>query len=275
MERHARMTTLPISRQRLFFWVLFLGFANVLADKAARSVATSGWAISIGELFEVSAIVLAAITLSLILLGRSRATTPATGGDLAVALLVVLCALPPVGGASRVAVAGAALYLLLTSPRSSTEWRAAVIAASTSAYFIVGPVLLRVFSQELSFIDAWLVAGVTGLEQQNDVVVMSGQAGWLRIFTACSSLHAISLSIILPVTYSQWFAIEDWRPIVGVCATMVLATVAINVARLAALAEWPAYFDFLHWGWGASAIASATLLVMLLICFVGFELAPD
>ncbi|MET0181090.1 MAG: hypothetical protein ABW194_11515, partial [Novosphingobium sp.] len=205
----------PVSRQRLYFWVLLLGFANVLADKAVRSAAQVGWWASAGGLFQVSAIVLAAIAVCLILLGQSREHTPATRKDTAVALAVAFCTLLPVGALSRLAVAGAALYLLSSSPRRSPEWRAAAVAASTSAYFVLGPLLLSIFSYEIACIDAWLVAQATGLERYGDLVAMRENFGWMKIFNACSSIHALSLAVILPITYSQWFGIFDVRLIVG------------------------------------------------------------
>jgi hypothetical protein len=273
MDRFAPSWALPISRQRLYFWVLLLGFANVLVDKAVRSVAMLGWAISLGELFQVSAIVFAAIAVSLILIANSSETASATGSDTAVALVVVACTLPPVGLFSRVAVAGAALFLLWSSPRRSAEWRGAAIAVSTSAHFLFGPVLLKLFAAELAFMDAWLVAQMTGLEQHGDLVAMNGEAAWLQIFGPCSSLHAISLSLVLPVAYSQWFGIDDWRLIIQVIIGTAMTTAAFNVTRLAAMAEWPPYYDLLHVGWGSSVIATATLVVMLLICLRGFDRA--
>jgi exosortase/archaeosortase family protein len=271
MNKAPASWTFPVSRRQLFFGVFVLGFANVLVDKAVRSVATLGLAPSIGELFQVSAIVFAAIAAALILLGKGAASRPATTRDSIVAVVVALCTLPPVGLLSRIAVAGAALYLLCSSPRWSAEWRAAAIAASTSAYFLIGPALLTIYLRDLEFIDAWLVAKVTGLEHQGGLVAMSGQAGWVIIRAPCSSMHALSLSAILPVTYSQWVGIDDWRRIAAVCLTTALATVACNVARLSALVEWPAYFDVIHVGWGSTVIATATLLAMLAISFVGFE----
>jgi hypothetical protein len=263
----------PVSRQRLYFWVLILGFANVLVDKAVRSAAQVGWWASVGGLFQVSAIVLAAIAVSLILLGQSRESIPATRKDTAVALAVAVCTLLPVGALSRVAVAGAALYFLSSSPRCSAEWRAAAVAASTSAYFVVGPLLLNTFSYEVACVDAWLVAQATGLERHGDLIAMRDNFGWIKIFNACSSIHALSLAVILPVTYSQWFGISNFRLIVGVFLGIAIATAASNVARLSALAEFPSHYDFIHVGWGATAISAATLTIMLLICFLGFERA--
>lgn len=269
------LLTLPLSRQRLFFWVLLLGFANVLVDKASRSVASVGWATATGEMFQISAIVFAAIAVSLVLVGRVAESTPATTADTAIALLVLLCTLHPIGALSRVGVASAALYLLWSSSRGSPEWRAGAIAASTGAYFIIAPVMLMLFAREIASIDAWLVATATGLERHGDLVAMRDQAGWLQIFHPCSSIHGISLSIVLAVTYSQWLGIDDWRHVIGVGAVAAITTAAFNIARLATLAEWPAHFEFFHTGWGATAFGAATFLAMLVVSFLGFARAPN
>lgn len=255
-----------ISRQFLLFWLLTLAFANVVAAKATRTAAEVGWEQATAELFAISAIVVMAISASLVLAWKSDHSDQITPTDWVIGACVLTLTFSSFDILSRLALAGTAAYLLATAARGSSEWRAGAIAASTTTYFIIGPALLTIFAREFAFADAWLVAQATGYYQDRGLVAMNDNAGWLRIARGCSSLHALSLSVILPIAYSQWHGLSDWRRIGLAALVTAIITVAFNVARLSAMAIWPLHFEFLHTGWGATVISFVTLGSMVLIC---------
>jgi exosortase/archaeosortase family protein len=265
------LSIFAVTRQRLFFWVLALTFANILAAKAARTAADLGWERTTAELFEVSAIVFLAIAAALALAKKTENSDPVTPTDVVTATLLVALTLPVYDIFSRLALVGVSAYLLVTTRRGSPEWKAGAVAASTVAYFLIGPAVLSVFAAQVAAVDAWLVSHAVGHAQRGSLVAMDDNAGWLRIARGCSSLHALSLATILPVTYSQWFSAGSTVRVLGVVTAASVASVAWNVARLGAMATWPSKFEFLHTGLGASLISFGVLATLIAITIGGLK----
>ncbi len=70
-------------------------------------------------------------------------------------------------------------------------------------------------------------------------------------------------------TINQFYRVRfGWTPLF-VCLAALAATVAVNVARMAAMLRWPAHFQEIHEGWGYYAANWTTLILVAAICLWG------
>jgi hypothetical protein len=79
----------------------------------------------------------------------------------------------------------------------------------------------------------------------------------------------MSLAAVFWATVNQWFGARfHWTSLLWMLAALG-ATVAVNAARLSAIAHFPSHFEALHTGWGAQVAAWTTLALVVVICLYG------
>ena len=259
----------PLSRPRLFFWLVLVAALNGFSGTALRIVPERGLAYAIFELFGISAIVWAALAASLALL-RNAPAEPLRRWDWAVAGPVAVAALVPMATASALALTGLGAWMIATAPRGSPIRRAGTIALAMTATLLWGRILLAMFSGPLLAADTWLVGTVTGAPQAANLIALP-QADGARIAVApgCSSWQGMSLALLFWVTVNQYFRVPfGWRA-AGWCALALAATVAINVLRIAAMVRFPAHIPEIHHGYGWHIAMWSTLVAVAAICLWG------
>jgi exosortase/archaeosortase family protein len=258
-----------LSRPRLFLWLVVLAAANSFAGIAIRIVPEHGLAYALFELFGISAIVWAALAACLALLAQAPAEPPRRG-DGWVAGLVALIALVPAATASALALTGLALWMIVSAAPGSPLRRAGTIALAMTATLLWGRLLLGLFSGPMLAADTWLVGWVTGAGSAGNLIPVAA-AGGARIAVApgCSSWQGMSLALLLWVTVNQYFRVPfGWRA-ASWCALALATTVAINVARIAAMVRFPGHLEEIHHGYGWHLAMWTTLAAVTAICLTG------
>ena len=258
-----------LSRSSLYLWIFLILTANSLAGPAIRSVAENGpWA-GLATTFGVSAIVWIAIAAAFLLLRRPGPASPATPADTVAAVVACLLALLPMANVSSVALAGFAAYAFWNNPRGSAERRAAAILLAVTASLIWGRLLLALFARDLLFVDAFVAGRLIGNAQSGNLIAFSGSPGAIVVAPGCSSLQGMSLALVFWTAVTQWFEVKVTAASLAWCAAALAAAFAINVARLAALVNFPAHFDAIHAGWGWQIASWTTLAAIAAIVLWG------
>lgn len=257
-----------IDRATLFFWLFLIATGNKLAGMAVAAVAADGWTLATLNLFGISAILWLAIAAGLILV-RGAEQAPIRSADLALTALVLVSAIVPIPGASAAALTVLAAYVIATSRSGSVLRRAAYIFLAMTSSLIWGPLFLELFSGPLLGIDAQFVSWIANTRQVGNQIAFADGSGTFVVAPTCSSFHGMSLALVFWVTVNQWFEVRlTWMSVLWVAAAL-LGTIAINAARIAAIAHFPGHFTALHTGWGAQLASWTTLLLVVAICLYG------
>ena len=258
-----------VERSRLLLWLALLATANSFVGRALVAVASEGLARASFDLFGISAILWVAVAAGLMLLRDDPIHDSAGTADFAVAGIVLALALFPVATASAVALTLLAGYMLAVGAAGSCRARAAIIFLSVSGALVWGRVLLGLFSRPVLDIDAFFVAHLIGAQQDGNIIHFIGAPGSFAVAPACSSLQGMSLALVFWAVVNQWFKVPFGRMAALSAVAAMLATMAINIARLAAMAHFPKHFAWIHTGPGAEIAAWVSLAAVVAICLVG------
>lgn len=264
----------PIGRTRLFGFIGLLLSLNALPTFVGESVQTHGWLVASLNLFDISAIVwlalAAAVAIAFERIGEPAQETSATVADLVIATGAVLIALIPVPPLSAGALSAVSLWGLITGPRGSQARRSAAVFLSLSTFLFWGRIFLALGAGPLLSADALFVSLISGMSAQGNVVSFANGRSFL-IAPGCSSLHGISLALILWTTAIAWFKLPVTQFLIGMLAIAVIASVAVNGVRLTMIAWHPDQFDYWHVGIGGSLFGWAALLADLGVIYFGIK----
>jgi hypothetical protein len=183
-----------------------------------------------------------------------------TSRDIMILIAVLALSFLPLSFASQGGLLLCACYLLATATRGSPEWRAALVLLALTGPLIWGRLLLHLFAMPILSLDAYLVGTASGTQIDGNVVRFANGSGQFIIRGPCSSVHNISLALVLWTTAAMMFRIRVDRAYVLVGIAMVGFMFALNVVRLSAMALFPSQFDYLHFGTGGSMFGWAGLI---------------
>ncbi len=105
--------------------------------------------------------------------------------------------------------------------------------------------------------------------QGNIVSFVDGRS--FMIAPGCSSLHGLSLAVILWTVAVMWFDLQLNRRLWLSLLLAMLATIMVNGLRLTVIAFNPADFDYWHVGDGAALFGWAALLVVSVVVYSGLR----
>jgi len=201
----------------------------------------------------------------------SDADLPLRGAlDRSVLAIVILLSFVPISYAAQAGLLLCGTYLLVSAGRQSdAERRAAIVLLALTGPLIWGRLLLRLFETPILSLDAHIVGSAIGSRVDGNIVGFADGSGRMVIGDPCSSVHNISLAIVLWTTAAMLFRIRIDRQYVMVGFAMAAAMFALNVVRLSMLGLFPAHFDFLHFGTGAILFGWAGLITAALLAGFG------
>ena len=199
------------------------------------------------------------------------------GGSTDAAVLAAVLALSflPLSFAGQAGLLLCGVYLLITSPPQDAGRRAALVLLALTGPLIWGRILLNLFATPILAFDAHIVAGAIGTKVDGNVFSAATAGQRFVIGNLCSSVHNISLAIVLWTTAAMLFNIRIDRRYVAVGAAMVVFMFGLNIARLATIGLFPAYFTYLHFGTGAALFGWAGLISAALLAGIGVVHAAE
>jgi exosortase/archaeosortase family protein len=244
--------------------------ANAMPTFITEAIVTRGAMAAVLNLFDISAVVWLAIAACLALLWTSGSEAQPERGDWAVTTVVVLIALIPFPALSAAGLTAAGVWGFLSAPKGSVARRASVIVLSLSTFFFWGRLFLALGGGPMLAADAQFLSWISGLSVSGNVVTATDSSTFV-IAPGCSSLHGISVAVILWTTALAWFALPVTRRRVMLLSAMVAASVCVNGLRLALIGWYPADFDYWHIGEGAALIGWLSLGAMTAIVYTGLR----
>lgn len=258
---------MPVPRERVYAFAYLLLALNALITFFEVAVLGHGWLAAVLNLFDVSAIVWLALGAGVALLWQAP-VAPARRSDLVVLGLAVLAALVPVPTLSAGALTLAALWGWRGAPPGSPLRRASLIFLSVTAFLLWGRIGLAWGAGPLLQADARFVALLSGMRSAGNAVYFADGTNFL-IAPGCSSLHGISLALILWTTVVQYFAISPGRRAWLTLALAVVGSVVVNGLRLSVIAWRPREFDYWHTGTGGALFGWLALIVIVAVVYRG------
>ena len=261
----------PISRAGFFAGAGVLAALNAQADQIIN-ILTVQWLTGVlVELGGISAIIWFAMYAAL-KIGIEGEAEPIRRWDLAVAGIVVFLCFLPLFFAAKGAVLLAGAYLFATSRPGSASRRVALILLALTGPLVWGRVLLNVFAAPILALDANIVGSVTGLDVHGNLV-----AAPVKFFIGggCSSVHNISIAIVLWTTAAALFGIRLDRRYLAVGLLMVAWMFILNIVRLSLLGLFPEHFQYIHVGGGAVIFAWFDLIGAALLAGFGVIRAAE
>ncbi|BCH22277.1 archaeosortase/exosortase family protein [Mesorhizobium sp. L-8-3] len=271
-EASGHLQAAPVTRGVLFGGLTVVGFANGISERAADQIAGSGVATALFNTFGVSAVVWAGAIAALWLLARAPREA-ATRMDFAVAAAAAIAFLLPVPSLAWLAITALAAWLVWTSPPDGPMRRAAVVLAALTVPMLWARILFASFSNAILGVDAKLVGWLVGTQSTGNTIPFANGNGVLFLEPACSSLTNVSLALLCGVLFVKVYDRLWSGPIIGATLLACLATIAINVFRIALIGVFPDSYALLHGTTGAMAAEWATILAVLAIYTAGIK--PD
>ena len=264
---------LPLDRASLLAATLVAVSVNRLFAKMAESVAVIGWPEAALSLFGVSAVIWIALAVLIDLGGDGDGPPPnrldwwLCGSALATCLL-------PIGWESALALLGLSMVTIARFGTGTIERRLAIVGLALTGPLLFAPLALAYLAPELLQVDAVLVSLLSGQQASGNVVEFADPAlraagQQMVIYSGCSSFHNISLVGVLFAVVTQLLHLRLTKGMWLLALAMAAATVAINCARITAIALMPQHYEVLHEGWGGQLIGLVSLLAAGAIIFIG------
>jgi len=269
----ARVLFPRVDRATLLAATLVTACLNRLFVKMADSVLIGGWGHAAATLFGVSAVIWIAL-LALVDLGGDGGGAKPEPIDWWLCGAALVACLLPTGWEAALALLGLSALSIVRFAPGSRERRVAVIGLSLTGPLLVGPLALAYFAPEMLRLDAVVVSLASGHASNGNIVeftdpAMLAAGKQMVISSPCSSFHNMSLVGVLFAVVTQMLNVRITRSMWLLAATMVIATFAINAARLTAIAVFPQHYDSLHDGLGGQVIGFAGLVIAGAIVIIG------
>lgn len=245
---------------------------NAQADQITNALTWQSAAEAVTTLGGIAAVIWIAMYAAL-QLGFAAPRRGLSRQDLVVLTAVVGCSVLPVSYMAQAGLLLCGAYLFATSRRDDPARRSSLVLLALTGPLIWGRILLQLFAAPVLWIDAHLAATMAGTRVQGNLVQFANSSQSFLIGGPCSSVHNISLAVVLWTTAAAMFNVRVDRNYSAVGAAMAALMFGLNIARLALMAVFPAHFDFIHSGLGADLFGWAGLLGAALLCAWGVSSA--
>lgn len=256
-----------LSRALILAGAGVLAAVNALGDQIVTAFGNAPLLV-IADLADVSAILWFAM-FAAVKIGWESDRDPLRRSDWLLVSIVVVCSVIPMSVLARAALATCALYALTTTKRGEPARRVALLLAALTGPLVWGPLILYFFAGPVLAFDAHIVAHSIGSSVDGNLVQFAHSPQAFLIGPGCSSIHNLSLAVILWCTAVTLFDLPlDGRTYAFGVAMMALMF-AINIARLCAIGLFPGDFDFLHSGMGAALFSWTGFLAILIVAGLG------
>ena len=179
--------------------------------------------------------------------------------DALVLAIVVGLSLLPISYAAQAGLLLCAVYLFCTS-RSDAGRSASLVLFALTGPLIWGRLFLQLFATRILWLDAHLAAAVASTGVQGNSVQFADTNRGFIIGAPCSSVHNMSLAVVLWTTAAALFNLRVDRSYVAAGVAMAALMFSLNIIRLALMSLFPANFDWLHTGAGADLFGWAGLI---------------
>jgi exosortase/archaeosortase family protein len=263
---------LNVTRAGLFACLGVLAALNAEAGQIISQLADQPLLAILRGLAGVSAVIWFAI-FACLKIGFEDDENAISKSDWAFAATVVVLCLIPVFAAAKFGLLLCALYLLRDSSGAGPGRRVGAVLLALTGTLIWGPFILDALAGPLLSFDAHVVGGLIGTSVDGNLVQFAGVPRRFLIGTPCSSVHNISLALVLWTAAAALFRVRFDRKYLALGIGMAFFMFLLNIARLSSIGLFPDSFSFLHDGVGAELFGWAGILGVGVMAFIGVESA--
>ena len=256
------------SRAGVFAYAGVLAALNAQASQIIDTLRYSSAFAGLAGLAGISAIIWIAMFATL-KLGLEADRRPLSRADLLVVVAIVFLSLLPISIAGKGALVFCAAYVFATSRPREQDRKVGLLLLALTGPLVWGRLILNLFATPILSLDARITGSLIGTVSEGNTVRFADGTGRVLIETPCSSVHNMSLAILLWVTAAVLFDLRLDRRYVAVGLAMAGFMFALNIARLAAIALFPSHYHDLHAGTAAGLFGWAGLLGVALIAAAG------
>jgi exosortase/archaeosortase family protein len=259
---------LPINRAAAFAGAGVLAAVNALAAQIISGFSRGPTIGNLGSLAGISAVIWFALYAAL-KIGWDAGREPLRRLDWLVIAFVIAASMVPLSDAARGALLVCAFYAFVTTRPGEPARRVALLLAALTGTLVWGPLILNVFAGPLLALDAQIVSRAIGSSVDGNVVQFTHSGSTFLVATGCSSIHNISLAIVLWCAVVALFNLRPDARLIGFGVAMMAFMFALNTARLCAIGLYPSEFEFLHTGVGAALFGWAGLIGIGTLAMIG------
>jgi len=243
-------------------------FLNGVTRMVVDHVSTHGFLPSLSATFGISAIVWASACAGLALLLREPGPAMTPNDRRACAIAFAAC-LAPMESACWIALAALSAYAVRRSPPGSDTHRGAWIMLGVTVPVFWSKAIFFALSDQLLTVDAVLASTMLWSDRAGNTVRLADDSGFLWIAPACSSFANVSLGVLAWIAILRWRGLAPTRRRFAWCLLAIAGVVLVNGIRIALIGHFPAWYEFLHNGFGATVTGWVTLAVILATCSHG------
>jgi exosortase/archaeosortase family protein len=255
-----------IGRAAIFAGAGVIATVNALADQIIAS--DGSLIIHIVDLGGISAVIWFAMYAAL-KIGLQGEGEPLRKADVPVLLAILASCFIPVTVAARAGVLLCALYFFATTRSDAPDRRVALVLLALTGTLVWGPLILTLLAAPILSLDAHITGWIIGSPVTANMVQFAGTDRIYIVAIACSSIHNISLAIVLWCTAVALFDLKVDRRLLLICAGMIALMFALNIVRLSLMGLFPDRFDFLHAGAGGLLFGWLEVIAMALLAGLG------
>lgn len=255
-----------IGRAGIFAGAGVIATINALADQIVASDASL--IVRILDLGGVSAVIWFALYAAL-KIGLEAGDEPLRKADVPVLLAILASCFIPVTVAARAGVLLCAFYLFATTRSDAPDRRVALVLLALTGTLVWGPLILTLLAAPILSLDAHITGWIIGSPVTANMVQFAGTDRIYIVAIACSSIHNISLAIVLWCTAVALFDLKVDGRLLLICAGMMVLMFALNIVRLSLMGLFPDHFYFLHAGAGGLLFGWLEVIAMALLAGLG------
>ena len=242
-----------LDRATLFALAGVLLALNGFADTILGTFRQVGMVDGLLALAGVSAIAWFALFAALSI-AREPGFDPCRAYDLPVLALAGFAALVPSSWIAALGLCALGLsYLAASGDRETRSGRIALVLIALSGPLLWGRLIMVALSPTLLTIDSQFVALLAGTEATGNTVRFAGDAGQFVVGIPCSSIHNISLAVVLWGTLVSLLKLRIDLRLTVFCIAAAVAMFLVNAVRLASIALLPdqiRHAAYRRWGDG-------------------------
>jgi exosortase/archaeosortase family protein len=255
-----------INRAGIFAAAGVIATLNALADQIVAFDA--GLIIRIVDLGGISAVIWFALYAAL-KIGLEAGDEPPRKADVPVLLAILVSCFIPVTVAARGGVLLCACYFFATTRPDAPGRRVALVLLALTGTLVWGPLVLTLLAAPILSLDAHITGWLIGSPVTANMVQFAGTDRIYIVATACSSIHNISLALVLWCTAVALFDLKVDGRLLLIGAGMIALMFALNIVRLSLMGLFPDHFDFLHAGAGDLLFGWLEVIAMAILAGLG------
>jgi hypothetical protein len=197
-----------------------------------------------------------------------------TRSDLGVIAIASLAFALPLRSAASIPLTLVGIKLAFgTDPRVRSFGQ---ILLALAFYEWIGPLIFHLLSPWVLKAETVAVQAVLapiGGFARDGLIISPGSGHFkLMIEEGCSAFHNVSLASLIWISLVKLETLTLRTAHLWICAAMAAATVVLNTARLALMAQSYPMYEFWHNGAGVPIVSAAMLGAMLIICLGGLRI---